>query len=143
MIVTSLLLFMSLVLNVVLLNQLHRIRSRPLEKKVKKSGPRRGTFVHDMIMPDKSKLTVRLFVEEVENLGKKSKIKYLEVAGIQEYYHDQVKHLIGTLIDQNKIDWLNDSPREEVPPHNESVEALNTLLAAAEKQLTDKKNRAS
>ena len=71
-----------------------------------KSDHRRGYIVAHATNREGTKHTIRGLVEEVENLGTKSRVKYLELTGIEDYYCDTAKQILGTIIDHDKIEWI-------------------------------------
>lgn len=77
-----------------------------------KSNHRRG-YISTTAEPKSFGTTyrIRALIEEIENLGTKSRVKYLEVTGIDKCFHEQAKDVMGTIIDHNKIEWIN--PPEE------------------------------
>ena len=71
------------------------------------SIPGRRGIIHSKITENSRYIAnVTALVEEVDNLGNKSIIKYIAIAGIDSYYNGYVKDIIGTVIDHDKIEWL-------------------------------------
>jgi hypothetical protein len=60
----------------------------------------------------KRTFSIRALVEEIENLGTRSRVRYLELTGIDKEYHEEAEQVMGTIIDHDRIEWIKPTPVE-------------------------------